>query len=141
MTYRVVYDICEAALSTADAVEKFFDQQSMLIATHGRRAAAYWFAPTDTDDDMLRVDLDFDTARAALRWLPSNTHGVELEPTEPIVVMESSDCPVVTIPAELARVSVDTAKRAVIEYVTTGGRPTCLSWAADSADSPSAQRP
>lgn len=141
MTYRVAHDICETDLPTVDEAVTFLDQRSMMISTHGGRAAAYWFAPTGVSDDMLRLDLDFDTGRAALRWLPDATHGVELEPAESIVVMESSDCPVVIIPAELARVSVATAKRAAIEYVTTGQRPTCVAWAPDTVDAPPAQRP
>ena len=47
------------------------------------------------------------------------------------MVMESSDGVVATIPAELARVSVDTARCAVVEYITTGQRPTCVPWAKD----------
>ena len=34
------------------------------------------------------------------------------------------------IPAELARVSVTTARQAVAEYVTTGQKPTDVEWAA-----------
>jgi hypothetical protein len=56
---------------------------------------------------------------------------VELAAGDPIVVLESSDYDVVTIPAVLARVSVDTARRAVIEYVRTGQRPTCVDWVSD----------
>lgn len=79
----------------------------------------------------MRLDLDFDAGRAALRWLPDGTHAVELEATEPIVVLESSDDDVVTISAALARVSVDLARRAVSEYVRTGQRPSLVEWVAD----------
>jgi hypothetical protein len=130
MTYRVVYDMCEEELLDAEAVGDFLDERSRAIAPHGGRANAYWFAPVGADD-VLRLDLDFDAGRAALRWLPDGTHAVELDAVEPIVVMESSDYDVVTVPAALARVSVDTARRAVSDYVRTGQRPTCLEWAAD----------
>lgn len=140
MTYRVVYDICEENLPDADAVAKFLDVQSRVFSPHGGRAASYWFAPVGTDADVLRADLDFDVERAALRWLPDGSHAVELEPVGPIVVMESSDCDVVTISAELARVSVQTAKRAVIEYVTTGQRPNCVAWS-DADPTEQAGRP
>jgi hypothetical protein len=128
MTYRVVYDICEADLRDPGAAGKFLDRQSTLISTHGARAASYWFAPVGADDDVLRLDIDYDNGRAALRWLPDGSHAVELDRVGPIVVMESSDLPVVTIPAELARVSVETAHRAVIEFITTGQRPAIVQW-------------
>jgi hypothetical protein len=127
MTYRVVYDICTTELVDAEAAEKFLDFQSTLIAVHGARAAAYWFGPVD-GHDVLRLDVDHDSGRAALRWFPDHSHAVEFDPAGPIVVMESSDWDVVTIPAELARVSAETANRAVIEYVDTGQRPTCVQW-------------
>jgi hypothetical protein len=141
VTYRVAHDICLTELPTADDGALFLDQRAMMIAAHGRRAAAYWFAPADAEDDILRLGLDFESNRAALRWLPDDTHGVELEPDDPIVVMECSDCPVVTIPDELAVVSVETAKRAVVEYLSTGQRPTCVSWLSDPSGSPSAEHP
>ena len=98
MTYRVVYDMCHDELPDPAAVDDFFTERSTAIAPHGKRANAYWFAPTGADDE-LRLDIDFDAGRAALRWLPNDTHAVELERAEPIVVLESSDYDVVTIPA------------------------------------------
>ena len=130
MTYRVAYDMSQEQLPDAQSVGDFLDRRAKRIAPHGRRANAYWFAPADTQDE-LRLDLDYDAGRAALRWLPDRTHAVELDPAEPIIVLESSDTDVVTIPAELVRVSIDTARRAVIEYVATGQRPTCVHWATD----------
>jgi Immunity protein Imm1 len=127
MNYRVTYDMCEEELPDADAAGEFLDERSMAIAPHGGRANAYWFAPAGADD-VLRLDIDYGSGRAALRWLPDGTHAVELDPAGPIVVLESSDYDVVTIPAELARVSVKTAYRAIAEYVTTGQRPTCVEW-------------
>jgi len=128
MTYRATYDQCEEELSDAASVHEFFADQSVLIAPHGGRAISFWFAPAGDDQDVLRLDIDYDNGRAALRWLPDGTHAVELDVIGPIVVLESSDYDVVTIPAELARVSVDTAHRAVIEYVTTGQKPICVRW-------------
>jgi Immunity protein Imm1 len=130
VTYQVVYDMCEEELPDLAAVGSFFEERSTAIPPHGRRANAYWFAPIGADD-VLRLDVDFDAGRAALRWLPDGTHAVELDAAEPIVVLESSDYDVVTVPAALARVSVDTARRAVSEYVRTGQRPTCVEWIAD----------
>jgi hypothetical protein len=98
VTYRVVYDMYEDELPDAAAVEDFFDERSKEIAPHGARANAYWFARVGVDDE-LRLDLDFDAGRAALRWLPDGTYAVELDLAESIVVLESSDYDVVTIPA------------------------------------------
>src|SRR5215218_1271807 len=106
MSYRVAYDIGEEPLPDADAVGEFFDKRSMRIASHGRRANTYWFAPVGAED-VLRLDLDYDAGRAALRWLPDGTHAIELDAADPIVVLESSDYDVVTVPAALARISVD----------------------------------
>lgn len=130
MTYRVSYDLSEEPLPDTDAVEEFFARRAHRIAPNGRRANAYWIGP-EGSDDMLRVDLDYDAGRAALRWLPDGSHAVELEPDEPIIVLESSDYPPVTIPATLARVSIDTAHQAVIAYVQTGKRPPSITWADD----------
>jgi Immunity protein Imm1 len=127
MTYQVTFDICLEKLADTSAVTAFLEQASTMYAVHGQRALTFWFAPADADN-ALRMDIDYDNDRAALRWLPDGTHAVELDVIGPIVVMESSDYDVVTIPAELARVSVDTAHRAVIEYVTTGQKPTCVRW-------------
>src|SRR6266536_1810686 len=52
------------------------------------------------------------TASARRRWA--------LDAAGPIVVLGPSEYGVVTVPAELARVSVETARRAVVEYVTAG---------------------
>jgi Immunity protein Imm1 len=72
--------------------------------------------------------VDFEADRAKVTWLPDNTYGVELEPGDPITVVWYIDADVITIPAEEARVSTATVRRAVVEYVQTGQRPTCLSW-------------
>ncbi|MBO4161424.1 Imm1 family immunity protein [Micromonospora antibiotica] len=132
MTYRVVFDICEQELPDAEAARVFLDKQTLMIGPHGTRAHAFWFAPSGADD-VLRLDIDYDNARAALRWLPDGGHAVEQPPAEPIVVLESSDSPLVTIPAELAVLSVETAHRAVIEYIATGQRPSLVRWADHTA--------
>jgi hypothetical protein len=59
---------------------------------------------------------------------------VELDLVGPIVVLESSNYDVVTIPAELARVSVPTAHSLVEEYAATGQKPTGVRWQPDHAE-------
>ena len=130
MMFRVHYDLCKEELTDLNAVREFFNERSEAFAPHGGRANAYWFAPVGAAD-VLRLDIDYDSGRAALRWLPDETHAAEFDPVGPIAVMESSDYDVVTIPAELARVSVETAQRAVAEYIATGKQPTGVDWVAD----------
>jgi len=132
MTYRVVFDICEQELPDAEAARVFLDKQTLMIGPHGARAHAFWFAPSGADD-VLRLDIDYDNGRAALRWLPDCSHAVEQPLAGPIVVLESSDSPLVTIPAELAVLSVETAHRAVVEYIATGQRPPFVRWVDDTA--------
>jgi hypothetical protein len=130
MAYRVRFDICRDELPDVAAVQAFLDERPKRWAPHGGRANAYWFASGGAED-VLRLDIDYDNGRAALRWLPDATHAVELPEIGPIVVLESSDRDVVTIPAELARVSAETAHRAVVEYVTTGQKPMNVPWEPD----------
>ena len=110
----------------AEAVRQF-DEQADAIMSHGGSGQVIWFAPAG-GSDALRIDVDVDTGRAALRWLADGSQAVELDPDMPLRVLESTDGGLVTIPAELARVSVATARQAVAEYVTTGQRPTCVEW-------------
>jgi immunity protein Imm1 of predicted polymorphic toxin system len=86
-----------------------------------------WYGPSG-GAEQLRLDVDYEVERAMVTWLPDGTYGVELDPAMPLEIMWSSDAATVTIPAEFVRVSLDTARRAVFEYIATGERPTCLSW-------------
>lgn len=106
---------------------KLFDEQARLFMPHGGSAQAIWFGTPDVPE-ILRVDIDVDAGVAALRWLPDGSHAVELEPGPSITVLDNPDGPPVTIPAALVRVRAATAHTAVIEYATTGNRPTCVRW-------------
>lgn len=129
LTYSVWWDIDEQELSDAASVETFFSRRADRIAPHGSRAFAYWFAPVGVEDAELRLDIDYDAGRAALRWLPDDTHALELPQAGPITVLETSeDGQLSEVPAELAVVSVDSAHSAIAEYVMTGRRPTLLRW-------------
>ncbi len=74
------------------------------------------------------MDIDVDAGRAAPQWVEDGSHAVELDPAEPITVMESPDLGLTTVPAELARVRPETVRNAVIEYITTGRRPSHVAW-------------
>jgi len=131
VTYlRIDYESVEP-LDGPDAAAHRFDLDTNRLLMHGGCGITLWFGPASTasaDAAPLRVDVDAEADRAALRWQPDGLYAVELAPDHPIEVWESHDTAAVTIPARLARVSVDTARRAVVEYVTTGERPTVVSW-------------
>jgi hypothetical protein len=109
-----------------DAVKRF-DEQAGSIMPHGGSGQSIWFG-TAEEPDVLRVDVDVDAGRAALRWLPDGSHAVELDPDRPITVLESPDLGLVTIPAGLARVSIATARTAIMQYVSTQQLPTGVQW-------------
>ena len=104
-----------------------FDDQVSSIMPHGEPGQVLWFGPAD-GAPAIRVDIDVDRGRAAMQWIEDGTYAVDLEPGEAITVMESADGDVVTIPASFARVRPETVRAAVIEYVTTGIRPTSVTW-------------
>lgn len=106
---------------------KRFDWQAELIMPTGTPGQAIWIG-TEDDWEILRVDIDVDEGRAALRWLPDGAHAVELPPDREISVLENPGRGPATIPAGLACVSPHTARAAVVEYVATGKRPTCVVW-------------
>src|SRR3712207_3896920 len=66
-----------------------FDDQVSSIMPHGEPGQALWFGPTD-GAPAIRVDIDIDRGRAAMRWIEDGTYAVDLEPDEPITVMESA---------------------------------------------------
>jgi hypothetical protein len=104
-----------------------FDDQVSSIMPHGESGQVLWFGPAD-GEPAIRVDIDIDRGRAAMRWIADGTYAVDLEPGEPITVMESADGDLATIPASLARVRPETVRAAVIEYATTGARSTAVNW-------------
>ena len=73
-----------------DAVEagRWFDEQAESILPHGGSGQVIWFGPAD-GPPQLRVDIDVDVDRAALRWLPDGAHAVELSPDRAITIVES----------------------------------------------------
>ncbi|MGC4808719.1 Imm1 family immunity protein [Micromonospora sp. DT233] len=85
---------------------------------------------------VLRIDIDVDADRAALRWLPDGSYATELAPDTSIAVYESPDTGLCDIPADLARVNTATARHAVIEYVASGQRPTSVTWVHEEPPTP-----
>jgi len=119
----------ERTVADADAAVKEFDQRAQMVQPWGKRHNTIIFGPADgaRETGPLRIDIDLEADRTALRWLPDNLYAVELDPSDSITAgfYEPEE-----IPAELARVSVTTARQAVAEYVTTGQKPTDVEWAA-----------
>lgn len=114
-------------LADAEHAAKVFDDQADKIMPTGTAGQTIWVG-TETDRKVLRVDVDIDEGRAALRWLPDGTHAMEMSAGEAFQVLESMGGGTVTIPATFARVSPRAARAAVAEYVATGKRPTCVRW-------------
>jgi hypothetical protein len=111
---------------------------------HGGCGQVIRYGPAD-GPQMLRVDVDLDGQRAALRWVPDGSFAIEQDRVGPIALLKSPDRGLATVPARLARVSVATARGAVVGFVAagrrppasghrpaaTGHRPTGVDWAAE----------
>jgi hypothetical protein len=102
---------------------EIFDDTARAVLPHGGSGQSLWIGPAGAEN-ALRTNIDAE--HAAVTWLADDTTGIELEPGPSVTVMWSVDEPLATVPGTLARVSTQTARRAVLEYVTTGKRPTCL---------------
>ncbi|MGI5214910.1 Imm1 family immunity protein [Plantactinospora sp. CA-290183] len=105
----------------------WIDEVAAMIQAHGGTGQTLWLGPA-AGTHQLRVDIDVEAGRAALRWLPDDTYGVELPPGQPITVLHCHDLGLVTIPARLVRVSAATARAVVAEYAETGRKPTGVIW-------------
>jgi hypothetical protein len=103
-----------------------FDEQVETIMPHGGYGQTITIG-TD-DQPALRIDIDIDADRAAVRWLPDGSYAADQEPDTPITVYESPDTGLVDISANLARVTPAVARATVMEYVATGQRPTNVHW-------------
>jgi len=111
-----------------------------LYALDGQLGAlTMWWGPpivyepgvSTRENGPLRIDLWGETGHAAVRWEPTGEIGVD--PDAPaaevdMMVMESSEAPMVTVPASVIRCTVDTARRVAAEWAQTGKRPTCVEW-------------
>ncbi|MFB6396486.1 Imm1 family immunity protein [Polymorphospora lycopeni] len=113
-------------LTDPEQAGRRFDEQIETIMPHGGCGQRITIGPPD--QPTLRIDIDIDADRAALRWLPDGSHAAALPPDTPITVYESPDTGLTDIPANLARLNTATTRQAVIEYVTTGTRPTNVTW-------------
>src|SRR5690242_6204465 len=94
-------------LVDAEQAAKAFDEQAEAIMPTGTAGQTLWVG-SQADRKVLRIDIDIDHGRAALRWLPDGTHAVELPVGDPVTVLERIGRPPVTVPAEVARVSPHT---------------------------------
>lgn len=131
----VLADINRATAILSDPDEAAAEFTSGVSTYVGGAGQSVTFAPEGGADE-LRIDIHIDTDRAAVIWLPDGSYGVELPPTKPITVYWYIDAPPVHVPAEYARVSTVTATNVVRQYVTTGERPTCVTWTLDAGPYP-----
>ncbi|MBO4161428.1 Imm1 family immunity protein [Micromonospora antibiotica] len=113
-------------LTDAEDAGRRFDAQIETIMPHG--GCGQTLTIGTHDQPALRIDIDIDADRAAVRWLPDGSYAAELQPDVPITVYESPDTGLVSIPAGLTRITAAVARAAVVEYVATGLRPTGVHW-------------
>lgn len=132
MKTTIHWDIADTSVDSGDEAAAFVEEQCGLVNNWGTRGFALFFGPAGTvwSKLPLRIDIDAGYGAAAIRWLPENLVAVGNDSVhhESIEVAESSDRELATIPAELVRDSIDTAKQVAAEYVDTGQRPTSLTW-------------
>lgn len=113
-------------LTSAEDAGCRFDEQVETIMPHG--GCGQTLTIGTLDQPVLRIDIDVDADRAALRWLPEGSYAADLDPDVPITVYESPDAGLQDIPAGLARVTAAAARTAVVEYVASGQRPANVHW-------------
>jgi hypothetical protein len=113
-------------LSSPEGAGRRFDEQIETIMPHGGCGQTITIGPAD--QPALRIDIDVDADRAAVRWLPDGSYAADLAPDTPITVYESPDTGLRDIPADLARLNTAATREAVIEYVATGRRPAGVAW-------------
>lgn len=113
-------------LVDAEDAGRRFVEQIETIMPHG--GCGQTLTVGTHDQPTLRIDIDIDADRAAVRWLPDGSYAAERQPDTPITVYESPDAGLVEIAAVIARVGPAAARTAVVEYVTTGQRPTSMRW-------------
>jgi hypothetical protein len=131
MAHSVRWDINQEPLATAEETAAFIDEQLKMVNPHGTHSVTLWLGPEGAKrrDMPLRLDIDPEAGAAAVRWIPDGLVAVEpeVEPRD-LSVCESSDKPLVTIPANVARTSIETARQIAIDYVTTDAMPSRIVW-------------
>ncbi|BCJ69569.1 Imm1 family immunity protein [Polymorphospora rubra] len=115
-------------LTDPEQAGRRFDEQIETIMPHGGCGQTITIGPPDQPTLRIDIDIDIDADRAALRWLPDGSYATDLDPDTPITVYESPDIGLSDIPANLARLNTAKTRQAVIGYVTTGTRPTRVTW-------------
>jgi hypothetical protein len=121
------------ALPCAQDARQCFDEQIETTMPHGGRGQTFTIS-TD-DEPTLRIDVDIDADRAAIRWLPEGSYVTDYEPDTAITVYEPPDIGLVDVSAGLARVTSAVALAAIVEYVGTGQRPTKVHWSYEEQNS------
>ncbi|MEV4704501.1 Imm1 family immunity protein [Actinoplanes sp. NPDC049316] len=136
---RAWWDIHTETVDSPDDAEALVYDTLSRVFPHGGHGFTSWWGPLPTDqrdDSPLRVDLDVESGRAAVQWLPTKQTAVEPGVTahhSPLLVTECTDYPPIQVPADRALVTPGAAIRAIREYIETGQQPTNLSWTGPAA--------
>lgn len=133
MTIEIMWDVSITPTPTGAAVHEWFDAHLRMLNPQGTRGYTVRLGPDDADevDAMpLRIDVDPDAGRAAVRWLPEHLLAAALPPADqPLRVSEWTDYDgLIEIPGQLARVDVATAVALAAAYVDSGERPAGVEW-------------
>ena len=118
-------DPAEAQQALEEAWSRYYPHGGRGVAVgFGRTVAGEMAAP-------LMVDADIDEGRARLRWVQTCCYaqepGIPAHP-RPLLVEQSPYQQPVSVPGAEALVTPGAALRAVVEFTTTGQRPTFLEW-------------
>lgn len=116
-----------------DAESVIRDATSRFVTTGGR-GVTIRIGDRDREQAPLRIDIGADGERAAVTWrgVPGHESGVDAD--RELLLDTPKDGTPVTVPAERARVTPEAAIRAAREYVSTGRRPTHLTWGPGDAE-------
>jgi hypothetical protein len=120
MSYTVGWSGRRATVATAAEVEAVLDR----IAADGRFLVQ--IAP-DPDRESLIEMVWGDPERAMLTYADPDWDGLAVEPALPLA-SDDLDYDHGSIEPDRTRLSAATARQAVVEYVATGKRPTCVTW-------------
>lgn len=125
MSYIIGWSEGETTITTASEAEAVLDR----IAVDPRGPFLVHIAPDDGDDSL--IEMVFGCAdRAMLTYTDAGFGGRAFDPQTPMA-MHDLNYDYGSVEPARTRLTATQARQAVAEYVTTGQRPTCVTWQVD----------